>query len=67
MRPTANILSDSYEDFSTRRRKDVLGFDNTVQDNPQVLGHKDLAARAEFQCAQQHMQGFFSLEAYDLH
>ena len=50
-----------------RRWKDLLGFDNTVQDNLPVLVHKDLAARAASQCVQQHMQGSFSLEAYDLH
>ena len=61
------IVLDSYERLSTRRWKDVLDFDNTVQDNPLVLVHKDLAARAESQCVRQHMQVFFSLEAYDLH
>ena len=47
--------------------KDVLDFDNTVPDNPPVLVYKDLAARAESRCAQQHMPEFSSLEAYGLH
>lgn len=67
MRPTIKILLDPYERLSTRRGKDVLGFDNRVQDNPPVLVRKDLAVRVESQCVQQHMQGSFSLEAYDLH
>ena len=58
----------STKDFiDIRKWKDVLGFDNTGQGSPPVLVHKDLVARAESQCVQQHMPEFSSLEASGLH